>query len=72
MKINARVLLLVGNAALGFLLLAAQPRNVDASWQKLGCCKHDTSGQGVCCRDCCEVINDACTSSSACPRLPET
>jgi len=71
MKISARVLLLLGNAALGVVLLTAQPRDADASWQKTGCCKHDTSGNGVCCRDCC-TMSDGCTSSSACPRLPKT
>ena len=72
MRISAKVLLLLGNAALGCLLLAAQPRNAEATWQKQGCCKHDTSGNGVCCRDCCEVIYESCTSSTACPRMPKT
>lgn len=73
MKISAKVLLLLGNAALGVVLLTARPRDAagEQQWPKTGCCKHDTSGNGVCCVDCCTAVG-GCTSSSACSKLPKT
>ncbi len=70
MKFSAKVLLLVGNAALGVVLLTAWPRDaVSEQWPRTGCCKHDTAGNGVCCVNCCTAVN-GCTSSSACPKSP--
>jgi len=72
MKFSAKVLLLVGNAALGVVLLTAPPRDaVGQPSPKTGCCKHDMAGNGVCCIDCC-TTNNGCTSSSACPKKPRT
>jgi hypothetical protein len=70
MRFSAKVLLLVGNAALGVVLLTARPRDAAGEvWPKTGCCKHDTAGNGVCCVDCCTAYG-GCTSSSACSKLP--
>jgi hypothetical protein len=72
MKSSARVLLLMGNAALGVVLLTARPRDAAGEqWPRTGCCRFDTSGNGVCCIDCCTAYN-GCTSSSACPKKERT
>ena len=73
MRFSAKVLLLVGNAALGVMLLAARPREAAGEQQgpRTGCCKHDTAGNGVCCADCCTAVN-GCTSSAACPKQVKT
>lgn len=71
MRISAKVLLLLGNAALGLMLLTVGPPAAAAEPWPNGCCKHDTSGNGVCCIDCCTSIR-GCISSSACPKLPKT
>jgi hypothetical protein len=68
MRISGRVLLLLGNAALGVVLLIAQPRDLSGhSGPRTGCCRFDTMDNGVCCVDCCAVL-DGCRSSAACPR----
>lgn len=68
MRISGNVLLLLGNAALGVVLLIAQPRDASGdSGPRTGCCRFDTMLNGVCCVDCC-AIPSGCTSSAACPR----
>lgn len=70
MKIRSKVLLVLGNAALGVVLLVTQPRGVSGqTGSKTGCCKFDMAGNGVCCVDCCTGVG-GCTSSAACPKKP--
>jgi hypothetical protein len=72
MRISAKLLLLLGNAALGVVLLSSHPREAAGDvWPKTGCCRYDTSGNGVCCIDCCPAA-DGCKSSAACPKRSKT